>query len=251
MSELEQRVNARRSPRVPVRRGGRARLWASPPRRSRAAKTRVWDFQQPASINLKCDAPRTPRAHRRISRCADEVASKVTLGARDYDPIVGRWISKDPIRFGGGSPNLYVYVGNDPVNFLDPSGLLKLPADPSQLPPEWTVDPSHLDPNGVRYRHPSGDTLDFHRGRPGERGWKGRDHYHRNGEDEHLKPGSEVPDLPTVCRDTSSTYATPGDQSNYYDDMIDNFFGGGLPLPFPWFSPWLAPELGPALVPAM
>jgi hypothetical protein len=78
---------------------------------------------------------------------------------------------------------------------------------------------------------------------------EGRDHYHRNTEDEHLKPGSEVPDPPALCRDTSPTYSTPDDQSSYYDDMIDDFFGAGLPLPF--FSPWLAPELGPALVPAM
>jgi len=122
VSELEQRVNARRSPRVPVRRGGRAPFWASPPRHSRAAKTRVWDFKQPASINLKGDAPRTPRSYRGISRVGYEVASKVTLGARDYDPVVGRWISKDPILLNGGQANLYVYVGNDPINRLDPSG---------------------------------------------------------------------------------------------------------------------------------
>lgn len=42
---------------------------------------------------------------------------------RDYDSEVGRWISKDPIRFGGGDTNLYGYVFNGPVNFVDPSGL--------------------------------------------------------------------------------------------------------------------------------
>jgi RHS repeat-associated protein len=44
------------------------------------------------------------------------------MGARDYDPAVGRWTSKDPIRFAGGT-NLYVYCEGDPVNFVDPSGL--------------------------------------------------------------------------------------------------------------------------------
>jgi len=53
-----------------------------------------------------------------------EVASKVTLGARDYDASIGRWVSKDPILFGGGQANLYVYVGNDPINRRDPSGLV-------------------------------------------------------------------------------------------------------------------------------
>ncbi|MES1188969.1 MAG: RHS repeat-associated core domain-containing protein [Myxococcales bacterium] len=57
------------------------------------------------------------------SRCGYEVASKVTFGAREYDPETGRWLSKDPIRFDGGQVNLYVYVGNDPVNGWDPAGL--------------------------------------------------------------------------------------------------------------------------------
>jgi hypothetical protein len=42
---------------------------------------------------------------------------------------VGRWISKDPIRFDGGQANLYVYVGNDPVNRKDPLGLCDDPAN--------------------------------------------------------------------------------------------------------------------------
>ena len=45
------------------------------------------------------------------------------FGARDYDPSVGRWTAKDPILFNGGQANLWVYVGNDPVNFVDPAGL--------------------------------------------------------------------------------------------------------------------------------
>jgi len=48
----------------------------------------------------------------------------VRFGARDYDPVVGRWTSKDPIRFDGGQANLYVYLNNDPVNGTDPSGLI-------------------------------------------------------------------------------------------------------------------------------
>lgn len=46
----------------------------------------------------------------------------VRFGARDYDPAVGRWTSKDPIRFEGDGPNLYGYVLNDPVNQIDSSG---------------------------------------------------------------------------------------------------------------------------------
>jgi RHS repeat-associated protein len=45
------------------------------------------------------------------------------FGARDYDAETGRWTTKDPIRFLGGDPNLYGYVLNDPVNWVDPEGL--------------------------------------------------------------------------------------------------------------------------------
>jgi RHS repeat-associated protein len=44
------------------------------------------------------------------------------FGARDYDARFGRWTNKDPILFDGGQTNLYVYVGNDPVNYVDPEG---------------------------------------------------------------------------------------------------------------------------------
>ncbi len=45
------------------------------------------------------------------------------MRARYYDPTAGRFISEDPLGFGGGDVNLYAYVGNDPVNFIDPNGL--------------------------------------------------------------------------------------------------------------------------------
>jgi RHS repeat-associated protein len=55
----------------------------------------------------------------------------VRFGARDYDPLTGRWVSKDPILFGGGQSNLYVYVENDPVNAIDPTGrMIMMQRDP-------------------------------------------------------------------------------------------------------------------------
>jgi RHS repeat-associated protein len=43
---------------------------------------------------------------------------------RWYDAESGRWPSEDPIGFGGQDPNLARYVGNSPVQYVDPSGLV-------------------------------------------------------------------------------------------------------------------------------
>lgn len=43
--------------------------------------------------------------------------------ARYYDPATGRFLQKDPIGFLGGDTNLYAYVFNNPVNWVDPLGL--------------------------------------------------------------------------------------------------------------------------------
>ncbi len=53
----------------------------------------------------------------------DRDTGLVRFGARDYDPITGRWTAKDPIRFAGGDPNLYGYLLSDPVNLTDVLGL--------------------------------------------------------------------------------------------------------------------------------
>ncbi len=68
----------------------------------------------------------------------DSETGLLYLRARYYDPETGRFVGKDPIGFGGGvnlynyvdsvgkpltETNLYLYTGNDPVNWIDPWGL--------------------------------------------------------------------------------------------------------------------------------
>jgi hypothetical protein len=42
-----------------------------------------------------------------------------------FHPTLGRWAQIDPIGFDGGDVNLYGYVGNNPVGFVDPMGQQK------------------------------------------------------------------------------------------------------------------------------
>ncbi len=57
----------------------------------------------------------------------DRDTGLVHFGAREYDPRLGRWTSRDPVLFDGGDANLYAYAGGDPIDRVDPSGL------------DWTV----------------------------------------------------------------------------------------------------------------
>lgn len=53
------------------------------------------------------------------------------LRARLYHPQYGRFLSRDPIGWEGGS-NVFVYCDNNPLNFSDPSGLDPYGWGPSQ-----------------------------------------------------------------------------------------------------------------------
>ena len=56
----------------------------------------------------------------------DDAASGLTyMQARYYDPVIGRFLSNDPVGFAPTRPqyfNRYAYAGNDPVNMIDPDG---------------------------------------------------------------------------------------------------------------------------------
>lgn len=52
----------------------------------------------------------------------DEETGLWNNGFRDYEAELGRYLESDPISLAGGL-NVYAYVGNNPVNAVDPTGL--------------------------------------------------------------------------------------------------------------------------------
>ena len=52
----------------------------------------------------------------------DQESGQYYYRARYFDPNIGRFISEDPIGFDGGDSNLFRYVGNSSINYIDPTG---------------------------------------------------------------------------------------------------------------------------------
>jgi RHS repeat-associated protein len=61
------------------------------------------------------------------------------FGSRDYDAGTGRWMSKDPIRFDGGDTLLYGYNHGDPINQIDPTGLVTCNQCITQAHNQWVI----------------------------------------------------------------------------------------------------------------
>ncbi len=59
----------------------------------------------------------------------DLPTNDIFVRRRNYQPEIARWLSTDQLSFADGA-NRYEYVSNCPMRFLDPSGKLKIRAEP-------------------------------------------------------------------------------------------------------------------------
>ena len=61
------------------------------------------------------------------SKHYDSETHLVYFGRRYYDPVMGRWTTPDPADYSDG-PNLYTYLQNNPLIYIDGYGLFSLPS---------------------------------------------------------------------------------------------------------------------------
>jgi RHS repeat-associated protein len=73
--------------------------------------------------NADEDTPSVKHSYGYAGYFRDEATGFYGTSIRWYNPVTGRWNGEDWIGFAGGDSNLYRYVGNQPTNAVDPSGL--------------------------------------------------------------------------------------------------------------------------------
>lgn len=112
-----------------------------------------------------------PDNHAFLDKPQSDATGLTVVGARSYDPKVGRFISVDPVfdpndalQIGG-----YAYGGNNPVSHTDPTGKRYDPdidgrfwvntAGEAEYKPNWPPNDG-ADGDSYRYRHQRGEQLD-------------------------------------------------------------------------------------------
>jgi RHS repeat-associated protein len=84
-------------------------------------------FEGPFGEVIRATGPMAKANPFRFStKYQDDETDLLYYGRRYYSPSTGRWLSKDPIE-ESGEPNLYGFVGNQPINKIDRDGRATFP----------------------------------------------------------------------------------------------------------------------------
>jgi RHS repeat-associated protein len=87
-----------------------------------AAGTATQNYTYDSFGNIIATTGSLVNSFRYTGREFDTETSLYYYRARYYDPGTGRFLAEDPVRFSGGT-NFYIYVTENPVNFVDQFGL--------------------------------------------------------------------------------------------------------------------------------
>lgn len=81
----------------------------------------------------------------------------ILCGARWYSPQLMRWVSRDPVGYRGGD-NLYAYVADNPLKWVDPLGTQSQCMDCSMVSPMLSTSPNPYKP-GQEYMGVDADLM--------------------------------------------------------------------------------------------
>jgi RHS repeat-associated protein len=86
----------------------------------------IWrESYRPYGERLKNEAASQTNSQWYTGHRQDADTGLVYMGARHYDPLIGRFLSIDPAGFSESDPhsfNRYAYANNNPLKFVDPDG---------------------------------------------------------------------------------------------------------------------------------
>ena len=83
----------------------------------------TYDYDAFGNLTENTGSEATNNPFRYNGQYTDDETGLLYLRNRYYDPTIGRFTQEDPAKDG---LNWYVYCANDPVNFVDPLGLLSI-----------------------------------------------------------------------------------------------------------------------------
>jgi len=93
---------------------------------SSGAKSATYGYDVFGALRFKSGTAANANNYLFTGRELDPESALYNYRNRYYNPSVGRFLTKDPIGLEGGV-NEYLYAMADPVNNIDPNGLLRLP----------------------------------------------------------------------------------------------------------------------------
>ena len=110
-----------------------------------------------ALAEISCSEGKAKKLCGRRARCVkncgyryDAETDNYYVRNRYYSPILGRWLTRDPIGYQGGI-NLYGYVGSGPVGDVDATGT-QISFGPF-TPPGWPPRPPFGIPPANRWKN--------------------------------------------------------------------------------------------------